>query len=58
MVLGQGLRLTLIGLILGGAASIAAVRVWRAWMYEMSVYDAQTFATFALLLTVESLRAN
>ena len=58
MVLGQGLRLTLIGLLLGGAASIAAVRVLRAWMYEMSVYDAPTFGAVAVLLCAVALVAS
>jgi hypothetical protein len=47
-VLSQRLRLT-IGMILGGGASIPAVRVLRSWMYEMSVYDAQTFVAGAAL---------
>jgi putative ABC transport system permease protein len=58
MILGQGLRLTLAGLLLGGAASIAAVRVLRAWMYEMSVYDAPTFIAVAALLCVVALLAS
>jgi len=40
MVLGHGLR------------SLAAVRVLRAWMYEMSVYDAPTFVAVAALLCI------
>jgi putative ABC transport system permease protein len=58
MILGQGLRLTLTGLLLGGVVSIAAVRVLRAWMYEMSVYDAPTFITVAALLCVVALLAS
>jgi ABC-type antimicrobial peptide transport system permease subunit len=58
MILGQGLRLTLIGAILGGLVSIAAVRVLRAWMYEMSVYDAQTFVAVAVLLCAVALIAS
>jgi len=55
MVLGHGLRLTIIGTILGAAVSVAAVRVLRALMYEMSVYDAPTFAAVAALLCVVAL---
>jgi putative ABC transport system permease protein len=58
MVLGHGLRLTIVGLILGGATSIAAVRVLRAWMYEMSVYDAPTFGAVAVLLCAVALIAS
>ena len=58
MVLGHGLRLTITGLVLGGAVSIAAVRVLRSWMYEMSVYDAQTFSAVAALLCGVALIAS
>jgi putative ABC transport system permease protein len=58
MVLGHGLRLTMIGMALGGAVSVAAVRVLRASMYEMSVYDAPTFVAVAALLGVVALIAS
>jgi len=58
MVLGQGLRYTLIGIAVGSLLSIAAVRVLRAWMYEMSVYDAPTFVAVAALLIVVALVAS
>src|SRR5262245_26116620 len=58
MVLGQGLRLTLIGIAVGSILSLAAVRVLRAWMYEMSVYDAPTFVAVAALLIVVALVAS
>jgi predicted permease len=58
MVLGQGLRLTIIGLVIGAAVSVAAVRVLRAWMYEMSVYDAPTFAAVSSLLFIVALVAS
>jgi predicted permease len=58
MVLGQGLRLTIIGLVIGAAVSVAAVRVLRAWMYEMSVYDTPTFATVSALLCMVALVAS
>src|SRR5262245_2168555 len=57
MVLGQGLVLTLAGLLLGAVISVASVRVLRAWVYEMSVYDAPTFAAVAVLLCVVALAA-
>jgi len=58
MVLGQGLWLTLIGIAIGTSYSFAAVRVLRAWMYEMSVYDAPTFVAVAVLLGVVALLAS
>jgi len=58
MVLGQGLPLTIIGLVIGAAVSVAAVRVLRAWMYEMSVYDAPTFVAVSLLLGIVALVAS
>lgn len=42
----------------GGAASIAAVRVLRASMYEMSVYDVPTYVAVAALLCVVALFAS
>jgi putative ABC transport system permease protein len=57
MVLDQGLRLTLIGIAAAGILSIA-VRVLRAWMYEMSVYDAPTFVAVSLLLGIVALVAS
>jgi putative ABC transport system permease protein len=58
MVLGQGLRLTIIGLVIGAAVSVAAVRVLRSWMFEMSVYDSPTFAAVSVLLCVVALVAS
>jgi len=58
IVLGEGLRLTLVGTVLGAGSSIAAVRVLRAWMYEMSVYDVPTFAAVAAVLGIVALLAS
>jgi predicted permease len=58
MVLGQGLRFTLIGIAVGSILSLAAVRVLRAWMYEMSVYDAPTFVAVSALLCMVALVAS
>jgi len=58
MVLGHGLRFTIVGIVLGAMLSIAAVRVLRAWMYEMSVYDAPTFVAVAVLLGIVALVAS
>jgi len=58
MILGHGLRMTIVGLLLGGTVSIAVVRVLRAWMYEMSVYDAPTFIAVSVLLCLVALLAS
>jgi len=58
MILGHGLRLTIIGTAIGALASVAAVRVLRAMMYEMSVYDAPTFVAVAALLCVVAVLAS
>jgi len=58
MILGQGLRLTMAGIVIGGMVSMAAVRVLRTWMYEMSVYDAPTFIAVAALLCSVALFAS
>ena len=58
MVLEHGLRFTIAGIMLGAILSIGAVRVLRAWMYEMSVYDAPTFVAVAALLGIVALIAS
>ncbi len=58
MILGQGLRLVIGGIVVGGAVSMALARVLRAWMYEMSVYDAPTLIAVATLLFVVALVAS
>ena len=59
MILGQGLRLTLAGLVLGGLVSMSARNaLLRAWMYEMSMYDVPTFITVAALLCFVALLAS
>jgi putative ABC transport system permease protein len=58
MILGQGLRLTVVGTIIGAMLSVGAVQVLRAWMYEMSVYDAPTFVAVAVLLGIVALIAS
>jgi predicted permease len=56
MILGQGLSLTLIGLIAGGVAAAALTRLMASVLYEVRPGDAWTYAAVAgLLLTVASL---
>ena len=58
MILAHGMRLTIARTILGASASVVAVRVLRASMYEMSVYDARTLAAVSVLLCLVALLAS
>ncbi len=49
-VVGQGLKLTLIGMILGLAGALALTRVLASLLYEVSATDPLTFAGASLLL--------
>jgi predicted lysophospholipase L1 biosynthesis ABC-type transport system permease subunit len=50
LVLGGGLRLVAIGLLLGLAASLAAVRLLSTYLYGVSATDAATFSGITALL--------
>ncbi len=52
LVLGQGLQLTVIGLVVGCGASIAATRLLRTLLFGVTETDALTFATVALVLAL------
>ena len=51
MVVWRGMSLTLIGVALGVAASLALTRVMKNLLFEVSATDPSTFALIALLLT-------
>jgi len=57
-VLGEGLRLTGIGLVLGLAGAFAATRVIRSLLYDVSPTDPVTFLLVALLLASVALLAS
>jgi ABC-type antimicrobial peptide transport system permease subunit len=57
LVLGHGLRLTLIGLILGLAASFALTRFLTSLLLGVTSTDALTFSSVALLLCAVALFA-
>jgi len=57
LVLAQGAALATIGIGLGMAGSVIAVRSVRSLVYDMSVYDPWTFAAGASLLAFVSLLA-
>jgi putative ABC transport system permease protein len=49
-VVGQGLKLTLIGLAIGLAGAVAATRVIGSLLYDVSPTDPLTFVCVSLLL--------
>jgi ABC-type antimicrobial peptide transport system permease subunit len=57
MVMGQGLRLTLAGVVLGFIAAIALSRVIASLLYNVSPTDAATFVEISVLVTVVALIA-
>jgi putative ABC transport system permease protein len=50
LVVGEGTRLIVVGIVFGLAASAAAVRLLRGLVFEVSVYDPWAFAAGAALL--------
>jgi predicted permease len=57
LVLGQGLQLTLSGLGVGLAVSLAVTRFLRAWLFGVAATDPLTYAGVAVLLCVVALAA-
>lgn len=57
MVIWQGLRLTLIGVVIGLAGSYAASRLLRSQLYGISPTDPLTYINVSILLCVVSLLA-
>ena len=57
LVLGQGFRLTLAGLVVGTALAVAFTRVLKAQLFGVSETDAITFTSVGLLLAVVALVA-
>ncbi|MGH9702405.1 MAG: FtsX-like permease family protein, partial [Candidatus Acidiferrales bacterium] len=57
MVLGQGLKLTLVGIVAGLAAAFALSRFMAHLVYGVSATDPFTFAGVAILLTAVALAA-
>jgi predicted permease len=58
MVLGQGIRLSLIGIAAGAIASLALTRVIAKMLYGVSATDPATFAGIALLFLLVALAAS
>jgi len=57
-VLGQGLRLTLSGLAVGLALSLALTRFLRSQLFGVTATDALTFTSVAILLGIVALAAS
>jgi putative ABC transport system permease protein len=57
LVIGQGMKLALIGLLIGLASSFALMRVIKTLLFGVSAADPLTFAASALLLLAVSLLA-
>jgi putative ABC transport system permease protein len=58
LVTGEGLRLALIGVAAGFAASLALTRVLHSFLYEISAIDPITYVTVAALLVAVGLLAS
>jgi putative ABC transport system permease protein len=57
LVLGQGLKLVLIGVALGTGASLAVTRLVKSLLLGVSATDPLTFVAIAALLTLVALLA-
>jgi putative ABC transport system permease protein len=58
LVMGQALRLTIGGLVVGIPAAYAATRLLRSLLYKVEPFDPWTFVTLALLATGAALLAS
>jgi putative ABC transport system permease protein len=58
MVLGQGLRTVLLGVVIGVAGSLAVTRAIQSLLFGVSAADPLTFAVMILLLISAALLAR
>jgi putative ABC transport system permease protein len=58
IVVGEGLRLALLGVSCGLVAALALTRVLQSFLYGVSAYDPLTFVAVAFLLTLVGLAAS
>jgi putative ABC transport system permease protein len=58
LVLGQGLRVTAIGIVFGVAGALGLTRFLRSLLYEVQSTDPPTFVAVLLLLVVVSVAAS
>jgi len=57
LVVGQGMKLALVGVVLGLVASVALMQLMKTLLFGVSATDPLTFILIALLLTVVALLA-
>ena len=57
LVLGQGVKLALLGVVIGVAGGLALTRFLQNLLFHISAYDPLTFAGVAVLLTLVALAA-
>jgi ABC-type antimicrobial peptide transport system permease subunit len=57
MILGQGLKISVLGMAVGLAASFALMRFIKSLLYGVTSTDPITFVAVALLLTLIALAA-
>jgi ABC-type antimicrobial peptide transport system permease subunit len=57
MVIGQGLRMVVTGLVIGALAASLLTRLLSSVLFGVSTTDATTFTSVALLLTAVALLA-
>jgi putative ABC transport system permease protein len=57
LVIGQGMRIVLLGLALGLAASFAVTRTLQSLLFETSAFDVTTFTVVSALLAAVALLA-
>jgi uncharacterized membrane protein YczE len=58
LVIGQGMRLALLGLALGVAGALLATRLMAGLLYGVSATDPLTFGAITLLLATVALVAS
>jgi hypothetical protein len=57
LIIGQGIRLSLAGLLLGLGGALSLTRVMKTLLFGISATDPLTFAVIALLLMAVALAA-
>ena len=57
LILGQGLRLTVVGLGVGVLAALALMRVLVSLLFNVQAYDPYTYMAVTILLTTVALIA-
>jgi ABC-type antimicrobial peptide transport system permease subunit len=57
LVIGHGIKLSLIGVLIGLGAALALARLMKTLLFDLSPADPLTFGVIALLLTLVALVA-